>query len=300
MRVRVRQAPVDGVLLLDKPVGPSSNVVLQRAKRLLDAAQAGHTGTLDPLAGGLLVIGLGQATRFCGEMLEADKVYRARLKLGERTDTGDAEGRTLSRGKVGVTRDQLLAVLPRFRGEIEQVPPMYAAIKHLGRPLYSYARSGENIARRPRRVLIRQIDLEEFESRDVVLRVECSKGTYIRVLAEDIGAALGCGAHLAALQRLAAGPFSLDEAINLETLESLSLGERLKRLLPPEALLGSRPRLVLDERVAVKFRQGRAVPVSAASGSVAVFEEKGGFIGAGEVDAQGWLRPRRLVAQNHP
>jgi tRNA pseudouridine55 synthase len=297
MSVRERHSAVDGVLLIDKPVGPSSNVVLQRAKRLLGAARAGHTGTLDPLAGGLLVIGVGQATRFCGEMLEADKLYRARLKLGERTDTGDAEGAVLSRGEVRVTRDQLLAVLEQFRGEIEQIPPMYAAIKHHGRPLYSYARSGEKIARRSRRVVIRQLGLEEFESEHVILRVECSKGTYIRALAEDIGGVLGCGAHLAGLQRLAAGPFTLGDAIGMDALEALSQGARLKRLLPPEALLGSRPRLVLVEPAAAKFRQGQAVPVNSASGSVAVFGDKGVFIGAGEVDAQGLLRPRRLIAQ---
>jgi len=297
MNVWERHSAVDGVLLIDKPVGPSSNVVLQRAKRLLSASRAGHTGTLDPLAGGLLVVGFGQATRFCGEMLEADKLYRARLKLGERTETGDAEGAVLSRGEVRVTRDQLLAALVQFRGEIEQIPPMYAAIKHQGRPLYSYARSGEKIARRSRRVVIRQLDLEEFESEHVVLRVECSKGTYIRALAEDIGGVLGCGAHLAGLQRLAAGPFALGDAIGMDALEALSQGARLKRLLPSEALLGSRPRLVLEEPAAAKFSQGQAVSVNSASGSVAVFGDKGVFIGAGEVDAQGLLRPRRLIAQ---
>jgi len=289
---------VDGVLLLDKPVGPSSNAVLQHAKRLLGATRAGHTGTLDPLAGGLLVIGLGQATRFCGEMLEADKLYRARLRLGERTDTGDAEGAVLSRAEIRVTRDQLLAVLEQFKGEIEQIPPLHSAIKHHGRPLYWYARSGEKVARRPRRVAIRRLDLEQFESDSIVLRVECSKGTYIRALAEDIGAALGCGAHLSALQRLAAGPFTLDGSIGLEALEALSHGERLERLLAPEALLGSRPRLVLEEPAAARFGQGQAVPVDSATGSVAVFGQGGIFIGTGEVDPQGLLRPRRLVARH--
>lgn len=291
-----RRCAVDGVLLLDKPVGPSSNAVLQHAKRLLSAARAGHTGTLDPLAGGLLVIGLGQATRFCGEMLEADKIYRARLKLGERTDTGDAEGAVLSRAEVKVTRDRLLVVLERFRGEIEQIPPLHSAIKYRGRPLYSYARTGEEVARPPRRVAIRRLDLEQFESDSVVLRVECSKGTYMRTLAEDVGAALGCGAHLAALQRLAAGSFTLAESIGMEALEALSQHERLKRVLPPEALLGSRPKLVLEEPAAARFGKGQAVPVDSAAGSVAVFGRGGIFIGTGEVGPQGLLRPKRLIA----
>lgn len=296
MNALVHRSAVDGVLLLDKPVGPSSNAVVQRAKRLFGAARAGHTGTLDPLAGGLLVIGLGEATKFCGELLDADKLYRARVKLGERTATGDAEGTVLSRCDVKVAREQLLAVLERFRGEIEQVPPMHAAIKHRGRPLYSYARRGETVQRTVRRVVIRRLELEEFEGDKLALRIECSKGTYVRALAEDIGAALGCGGHLAALQRLAAGPFRLDEAIDVDVLESLSPEERFKRLLPPDALLGSRPRLVLGGGEAAKFRQGRAVAVDSASGSVAVFSEEGAFIGAGDVDAQGVLRPRRLLA----
>lgn len=293
--IRSRSA-VDGVLLLDKPVGPSSNAVLQRVKHLLGAARAGHTGTLDPLASGLLLIGLGQATRFCGEMLEADKLYRAHLKLGERTSTGDTEGEVLARRDVQVTRDKLLAVLQEFLGEIEQVPPMHAAIKHRGRPLYAYARRGEDVPRAPRRVAIRRFELEEFVSASAVLLVECSKGTYIRALADDIGEALGCGAHLAGLQRLAAGPFTLNGAIGMEAFEALPQGERLKHLLLPEVLLGSRPRLTLTGPAAASFRQGRPVAVDSACGRVAVFGEKGVLIGTGEVDTQGLLRPGRLVA----
>jgi tRNA pseudouridine55 synthase len=287
---------VSGVLLIDKPVGPSSNAVLQRAKRLLGARRAGHTGTLDPLAGGLLVIGLGEATKFAGALLDADKAYRARVKLGERTATGDAEGAVLARSEVMITRDELLAVLGRFRGETEQLPPMHAAIKHRGRPLYAYARSGEHVARAPRRIAIRLLELEEFEGDSVVLFVECSKGTYIRALAEDIGAALGCGAHLAALERTAVGPFRLSQSITLDALEALSLAARRERLLAPEALLGSRPRLALEEKVAAKFRHGQAVAVGSPSGSVAVFGEDGVFLGTGEVDASGTLQPKRLLA----
>jgi len=287
---------VSGVLLIDKPVGPSSNAVLQRAKRLLGASRAGHTGTLDPLAGGLLVIGLGEATKFAGALLDADKAYRARVKLGERTATGDAEGKVLARSEVRVTRDELLAVLDRFRGETEQLPPLHAAIKHRGRPLYTYARSGERVPRARRRIAIRQLEVEEFEGESVVLFVECSKGTYIRALAEDIGAALGCGAHLAALKRTAVGPFRLGQSITLDALEGLSPAERRDRLLAPEALLGSRPRLTLEAKVAAKFRHGQAVSVGSASGRVAVFGEEGTFLGTGEVDASGTLQPKRLLA----
>jgi len=287
---------VDGVLLIDKPVGPSSNAVLQHAKRLFGATRAGHTGTLDPLASGLLVIGLGEATKFCGELLDADKVYEASLKLGERTATGDAEGRVLERREVKVAHAQLLQVLERFRGPIEQLPPMHAAIKHQGRPLYSYARSGESVPRTPRRITIYRLDLEEFGGERITLRVRCSKGTYIRVLAEDIGAALGCGAHLAALKRTGVGWFGLDGAIGMQALEVLSSAERVRLLLPSEALLGGRPRLALEAQLAAKFRQGQAVSASSGNGSVAVFAEAGQFLGTGEIDAAGVLRPKRLIA----
>jgi len=287
---------VSGVLLIDKPVGPSSNAVLQRAKRLLGARRAGHTGTLDPLASGLLVIALGEATKFSGGILDADKSYRALLKLGERTETGDAEGPVLSRAEVKVTRNELLAALEHYRGEIEQLPPRYAAIKHRGRPLYEYARRGEHIARTARRVAIRRLELEKFEGDTVGLFVECSKGTYIRVLAEAMGAELGCGAHLAALERTAVGPFALGQSIRLEALEAISPAERRGRLLPLEALLQSWPRLTLEAPLAAKFRQGRAIPVDSAIGSVAVFGEDGMFLGTGQADAGGTLQPKRLLA----
>ena len=293
------------MLLLDKPVGLSSNAVLQRVKRLLGAARAGHTGTLDPLASGLLVIGLGEATKFAGELLDADKAYCAQVKLGERTATGDAEGAVLERQEVNIGREQLAAALERFRGEIEQVPPMYAAIKHQGRPLYRYARRGETVTRAPRRIVIHRLDLEQFDGDgcSARLRVECSKGTYIRVLAEDIGAALGCGAHLAALERISVGPFRLADAIGLAALESLPPPERHARLLPPEALLGSRRRVALDASLAMKFQQGQAVAPAVftvargdPSGCVAVFSDDGRLLGTGEIDAAGLLRPVRLLA----
>lgn len=286
---------VSGVLLLDKPAGPSSNTVLQRAKRLLGAKRAGHTGTLDPLASGLLVIAAGEATKFAGGLLEADKVYRARLKLGERTSTGDAEGAVLSRSPVAVRESELRAVLERFRGEIEQVPPMYAAIKHEGRPLYSYARRGESVARAARRVEIRRLELESFAGDTANLHVECSKGTYIRTLAEDIGERLGCGAHLTKLERLAVGSFVLGDAIKLEDLEAMPFAQRRERLLPPQALLDSWPRLRLSPEIAAKFRRGRAIAVDFTDGNVAVFGEDEAFLGTGQVSA-GTLQPTRLLA----
>ena len=289
-------AAVNGVLLIDKPAGPSSNAVLQRAKRLLGAARAGHTGTLDPLASGLLVIALGEATKFSGGMLDADKSYRAQLKLGECTETGDAEGAVVSRAEVKITRKELLTALDRHRGEIEQLPPAYAAIKYRGQPLYAYARRGEHVPRTARRVAIRRLELEGFEGNTVGLFVECSKGTYIRALAEDIGADLGCGAHLAALQRTSVGPFALQEAMTLEALESISPVERRERLLPLEALLQSWPRLTLEAPLAAKFQQGRTMSVASASGSVAVFGEDAKFLGTGQVDAGGTLQPKRLLA----
>src|SRR5215472_15918518 len=286
---------VDGVLLLDKPSGPSSNAVLQRAKRLLGAERAGHTGTLDPLASGLLVIAFGEATKFTGGLLEADKAYRAALSFGARTSTGDAEGEVLARSEVAVTEEGLRAALERFRGEIAQVPPMHAAIKHEGRPLYDYARRGESVERAPRRVTIRRLELDRFDGAGARLTVECSKGTYIRTLAEDIGEALGCGAHLAALERIQVGPFSLAQAIRLEVLETLPMAERRARLMPPQSLLGGWPRLVLPAELSAKFRQGRAVPADSAEGNVAVFGGDEAFLGTGEV-AAGTLKPRRLLA----
>jgi tRNA pseudouridine55 synthase len=288
---------LSGVLLLDKPAGPSSNAVLQRAKRLLGAQRAGHTGTLDPMASGLLVLAFGEATKFAGGLLEADKSYRATLKLGERTATGDAEGAVLSRAEVSVGDADLRTALERFRGEIEQTPPMYAAIKHGGRPLYAYARRGESVDRAPRRVAIRRLDLEAFERDTATLTIECSKGTYIRALADDIGEALGCGAHLAALVRLAVGPFTLEQGIGLDALEALSPPQRRARLLPPQALLESWPRLLLARQLAAGFLRGLAAPAERSDGAVAVFDEDGAFLGTGEVSG-GVLKPRRLMASS--
>ncbi len=201
---------IDGALLVDKPVGLSSNAVLQQVKRLVGARKAGHAGTLDPLASGLLVILFGEATKFAGLLLESDKEYRATLKLGETTSTGDAEGAVLETKIVHVSNEQIVAVLERFRGEIEQLPPMHSALKRDGVPLYKLARRGQAVERSRRRVEIFELESTGFHPPLLELRVRCSKGTYIRALAEDIGAALGTGAHLAALRRTASGRFLID------------------------------------------------------------------------------------------
>lgn len=215
---------LDGVLLLDKPEGLSSNHALQRAKRALDARKAGHTGTLDPFATGLLVCCLGRATKIAGLMLEADKVYEATMAWGEETDSGDLTGEVIARapeGFIGIEAEQLEAVLPAFRGEIEQIPPMYSALKRDGRPLYEYARQGIELERPPRSVTIHELTVLSCEPMQARLRVHCSKGTYIRTLAQDIGRQLGCRAHLTALRRTRVGPFDLADGVALEALQAM-------------------------------------------------------------------------------
>src|SRR5690606_37261202 len=212
MATRKRGQLIDGVLLLDKSDGMSSNHALQRARRTLDARKAGHTGTLDPFATGLLVCCLGRATKICGTMLEADKTYEATLQFGEETDSGDLTGNITTQaaeGFSGVTREALLEVLPEFRGLIEQIPPMYSALKRDGKPLSEYARQGIELERPPRQVTIYELELLDFDGMQARLLVDCSKGTYIRTLAQDIGRRLGCGAHLTALRRTRVGPFHI-------------------------------------------------------------------------------------------
>ncbi|GAB2888240.1 tRNA pseudouridine(55) synthase TruB [Paralcaligenes ginsengisoli] len=215
---------LDGVLLLDKPEGLSSNHALQRAKRALDAKKAGHTGTLDPFATGLLVCCLGRATKISAAMLNADKVYHATIRFGEETDSGDLTGNIVFQAIApfpGIARDDLERILPAFRGEIEQVPPMYSALKRDGKPLYEYARLGIELDRPARKVTIYKLEILSFTGHEAHLAVHCSKGTYIRTLAQDIGRQLGCGAHLTALRRTQVGSFSLDDAVALEALQAM-------------------------------------------------------------------------------
>lgn len=299
-----RSAPrraVSGVLLLDKASGMTSNDALQKARRLFNAAKAGHTGTLDPLATGLLPLCFGEATKFAGELLDADKTYVAGVQLGTTTDTADAEGRVLETLPVAVSEAQLREVLSRFVGAIDQVPPMHSALKRDGKPLYEYARAGIELERAARRVTIFAINLLGFDGVSRFdIEVSCSKGTYIRTLAADIGAALGCGAHLVALRRTRIGDLSLDGAATLAGLEALAPERRDALLAPVDALLADLPRADLGAGEAGRIRHGQGVRWSAPAGSrLRLYAAGGGaFVGLGEVSADGWLNPRRLIAES--
>ena len=286
---------IDGALLLDKPLGASSNFVLQKCKKLLEARKAGHAGTLDPLASGLLIALFGEATKFAGLLLDSEKEYLATVKLGATTSTGDTEGEVLETRPVSVTQGQVRQALDRFRGEIDQVPPMHSALKRDGVPLYKLARKGESVERQPRRVRILELELLDFRSPLIELRVRCSKGTYVRALAEDIGAALGTGAHLAALRRTGSGRFRVDDAIALPALEAMALSQRRGRLLPVDSLLSQLPRVELDAASEARLRNGQALQISALpEGVSAVYGAGGGLIGLGRAES-GTLRPLRLT-----
>jgi tRNA pseudouridine55 synthase len=285
----------DGALLLDKPVGPSSNGVLQEAKRLLGAKKAGHGGTLDPLASGLLLLLFGEATKFAGLLLDQDKEYLAALKLGETTATGDAEGPVLETRPVQVSLQAVQHTLGKFRGEIEQLPPMHSALKRDGVPLYKLARQGKAIERAARRVRILELEVVSFEPPRLDLRVRCSKGTYIRTLAEDIGAALGTGAHLSGLRRTASGRFRIEDAVSLDALRQLPPAARGERVLPLAALVHGLPRAALDAGAEARLRNGQALEISGlAEGVVAVVRADGALIGLGRSEG-GVLRPLRLT-----
>lgn len=286
---------VDGVLLLDKPLGMTSNDALQKARRFFSAAKGGHTGTLDPLATGLLPLCFGEATKFSADLLDADKTYEAVLKLGVTTDSGDAEGQVTSIATVDVNKAQIAEVLPQFVGDIQQIPPMHSALKRNGRPLYELARKGIEVEREPRAVTIFAIDCLDFSGDSLTLRVACSKGTYIRVLAADIGKALGCGAHLAALRRTVVGDIRLEKTVTLAELETLDEGARMERLLPVDALLQSLPVVSVEGAEADRFSHGNPVSLPAGlSGKVRVYAD-GRLIGVGEPGHGDLLWPKRLV-----
>ncbi|HXU41973.1 MAG TPA: tRNA pseudouridine(55) synthase TruB [Burkholderiales bacterium] len=286
---------MDGALLVDKPLGVTSNFALQKVKRLLAAKKAGHAGTLDPLASGLLIALFGEATKFAGLLLDSDKEYLATLKLGETTATGDAEGAILKSSPVEVSAAELREVLKRFHGEIEQVPPMHSALKRDGVPLYKLARRGESVERKPRRVRILELEMLDFQKPLLEIRVRCSKGTYVRTLAEDIGAALGCGAHLAGLRRTASGQFRVDDAIAVDVLEGMAPAERRARLLGLDALLAELPRIDLDAGLAAKLRNGQSLALQTSpEGISAVYGPGGALIGIGRAE-EGILRPLRLT-----
>ncbi len=295
---RASRRRVDGVLLLDKPAGMTSNAALQKARWLLDAEKAGHTGTLDPLATGLLPLCFGEATKFAGELLDADKSYRATVRLGVVTDTADAEGRVLATAPVTANEADLLALLPRFTGDIEQTPPMYSALKRDGVPLYALARRGVEVERMPRRVTIHALRLLSWAGDRFEIEVACSKGAYVRSLAADIGAALGCGAHLASLRRTRVGGLELDAAISLDAIASLPAKARDALLLPTDALLADLPSVRLNPLEAERVRHGQAIRWHGAPSCRCRLFAPEGFMGLGEWTEDGWLKPKRLVATN--
>jgi len=288
--------PLDGVLLFDKPLELSSNVALQKVRRLFQAEKAGHTGTLDPLATGLLPICFGEATKFSSALLDADKRYRATIRLGQRTTTGDAEGEIIEERPVAVDEAKIRQVLLRFTGEISQLPPMHSALKHQGKPLYEYIRKGEVIERETRQIFIRELNLERWAATELDIDVLCSKGTYIRTLGEDIGAALGCGGHLIALRRTGIGEFGLDAAHTLPELEALDGPARDALLLPVDSLIQGFPALTLDAVQAGRLAQGQRLAMrdDHPDGKRRLYAE-GNFIGLGEL-ATGRLSPSRLLS----
>ena len=292
---------VSGIILLDKPKGFSSNAALQKVRWLLNAEKAGHTGSLDPLATGVLPLCFGEATKFSQYLLDADKGYETLMQLGVTTTTADAEGDVLEEREVTVGRAEIEAALPAFRGPIRQVPPMYSALKRDGQPLYKLARAGQVVEREPRSVTINRLELLALEGDQARLDVACTKGTYIRTLVEDLGHVLGCGAHVAELRRTQAGPFSLAQTVTLEELEQVHADgghEAVDRfLMPSDSGLEHWPLVHFSEHSAFYWLQGQPVraPDAPQFGMVRVQDHNGRFIGIGEVSEDGRIAPRRLI-----
>jgi tRNA pseudouridine55 synthase len=297
--------PIDGILILDKPQGITSNTALQMAKRLFSAAKAGHTGSLDPLATGVLPLCFGEATKFSQYLLDADKIYRSTFALGVSTASGDSDGEILAQCDASALDGaQIEAALAQFRGAIEQVPSMYSAIKKDGQPLYKLARQGIEVERAPRAVVIRELRIEAFRAgarAELDLWVHCSKGTYVRSLAEDLGRVLGCGAHVCRLRRVQAGPFGAADAVTLQSLEALRAREafaELDQLLrPADTAVAALPRVTLAEAAGFYLRQGQPVlvPKAPTAGLVQLQLASGEFVGVGEILDVGRVAPRRLV-----
>lgn len=295
MQVKKTWQRVDGVLLLDKPLGLTSNDALQKARRLFSAAKGGHTGTLDPLATGLLPLCFGEATKFSADLLDADKTYEAIVQLGVTTDSGDVDGRIIATAPVDVGEADVIRVLAQFTGDLQQIPPMHSALKLNGRPLYELARQGIEVERAPRAVTIHAIDLLGFTGDRLNLRIACSKGTYIRVLAADIGQALGCGAHLAGLRRIRVGDLDLTGAVTLAELTALDEAGRAGCLQPVDALLHTLPIVAVEGEAAERFRHGNPVDLPGGlAGKIRVYAD-GRLIGVGEPGVDGRLWPKRLV-----
>ncbi len=297
MQKKSLKREIDGVFLLNKPLGFSSNQALKKIQWLFNAKKAGHTGTLDPMASGLLPICIGEATKFSHRLLEANKTYIATIQLGVTTTTGDQEGEVVNQKDVVLKPNQLEETLQKFTGGITQTPPMFSALKFEGKPLYEYARQGIEIERKSRQVTIYDITLNKIEESIVILEVSCSKGTYIRTLAEDIGHALGCGAYLKGLERTQTGNFQLSDALTIEAIEAMSMASREKTLLPVDALLGglSSIKLTLTETEAIK--KGQAIDFNGKNDNeLRLYGASGQFLGVGQPDLQGRLFPKRLIA----
>ena len=300
--------PINGVLLLDKPVGWSSNDALIKAKRLLNAIKAGHTGTLDPFATGLLPLCFGEATKFSADLLDADKTYQTIVHLGVSTNTGDTEGKVIQTHEVNITEAQIQAVLAQFRGDILQVPPMYSALKREGKPLYEYAREGITLEREARPVTIHILEFVKYEAPFLTLNVRCSKGTYIRVLGEDIGNALGCGAHLNALRRTHVGHLILENTVTLDQLIEMSEEKRHALLAPVDALLSSFPEVLLNPELSKRFLQGQRISLAKEAvahpselGRVRVYrvdpeQAARQLLGSAQLQEFGVLAPERLIS----
>lgn len=297
MQFKRTKRNLNGVLLLDKPLGFSSNQALQKVKWLFQAAKAGHTGTLDPLATGLLPICLGEATKFAQYVTDSNKTYLATIKLGATTTTGDAEGEVLTTAPVNVNQAQFVSVCQQFIGDISQTPPMYSALKHEGKALYEYARAGVEIERQSRLVTIENIVLEAFNGDVAQITVTCSKGTYIRTLAEDIGSKLGCGAHLIGLRRTETAGYLLPQAVTVEQLENLSVEARDALLLPVDSAIAQLPKVGLHADAAYYLQQGQAVwqAGKVPHGDLRLYDEQNNFLGLGFLQDDGKIAPKRLI-----
>ena len=303
-RNKSRGRVVDGILVLDKPRGISSNNALQQVKTLFKAQKAGHTGSLDPLAHGMLPICFGVTTRLSAFLLDADKHYQVRVRLGETTATGDQEGEVLqTRSAAGIDAQQITAVLPPFRGVISQLPPMYSALKHQGQRLYKLARQGIEVEREPREITIYDLQLGAVEGCEFELQVHCSKGTYVRTLAEDIGEALGCGAHVVGLRRTGVGPYTEFPMVTLAQVEAMAeqgMTSLDELLLPADSALSHWPALHINANMSFYLKQGQPVlvPKAPTEGWVRLYQEEALFLGVGEVLPDGRIAPRRWLAKN--
>lgn len=301
-RPKKRGRDVHGVFLLDKPQGMSSNDIMQKVKRLFQANKAGHTGALDPLATGMLPICLGEATKFSQFLLDADKRYLVTAKLGERTDTSDAEGQVMETRTVNVNLTEILTALPHFRGDLMQVPTMFSALKHQGKPLYEYARAGITVEREARPITIFDLKFIEYNAPFLTLEVHCSKGTYIRTLVDDLGEYLGCGAHVTMLRRTAVSDYPADKMLTWESLQQLAEAGDLSRLdallLPPDSAVSELPSLVLNERQTKAVGFGQRIRFDNAEkvyGQVRLFSPENLFLGVAEIHQDNVIRPTRMV-----